>query len=389
MTSTTSPTHSTTTMTNRAVAFVLGFLVFAAYWPSIGGPATTPRWIVIFVMVPLLLCFANRVRLTLAHAIGFFFVAWCAISLTWSVSPNDGIGSLIGLVMLAAAFAVGSQLEDALPLYRGAALGMAISSVVVIGQWLDLITLPAHFLPAATFVNSGNMGEAAALVFVACLFHRIRWGMIVVAPALVLSGSHGAWLAVIVASLVWLWTNRRRWTAVICTVVLMVTTAIGASLLSSLAPNLASQRERLAIWTDSLQALSSPSRAMIGYGIGSYWETFPSIAKATDIANERPAHAHNELIDIAFETGLIGVGLFLLFAIALCGGIDPSRLILITLAVEACFAFPLRNPATAFLGVVVAGLAARDRSDLRSEIGVGRDRVRAWLSSRRRPQAAV
>jgi len=360
---------------------VLAFLVLAAYWPGIAGPATTPRWVALFTFVPLLLFFADRVRLTLSHVAGLAFIAWCAVTLAWSVSPLDGIGALAELATIGAVFALGSLSDDLTPLYRGAAVGIGVSSVLVIGQWLHLIDIPAFYLPAALFVNANHMGEAAALILVACMFNRIWWGVIASAPALLLSGSRAAVLAVVIACLYWLWAHRLRATAAVCCV-LALWLAVAAFFIVK--PDMNGQHERLAIWSDTARNLT-----FTGQGIGSYWEAFPDIAVATDISRVRPDHAHNEFLDIAFETGAVGFMLFLAFVATLRGPFNVERAVLIALMVEACFAFPFSNASTAFLGSVAAGAAARSRRDIRSEVVAGRDRIRAWLAAGKAAQTAV
>lgn len=374
----------TTSRTNGGIigtSSLLAFLVLAAYWPGIAGPATTPRWIVLFTLVPLLLFFADRVRLTLSHVAGLAFIAWCAVTLMWSVSPLDGIGALAELAAIGSIFALGSLSDDLTPLYRGAAVGIGVSSVLVIGQWLHLIDIPAFYLPAGLFVNANHMGEAAALVLVACLFNRIWWGVLASAPALLLSGSRAAVLAVAISCMAWLWANHLRATAAVCCV-LALWLAVAAFFIVK--PDMNGQHERLAIWSDTARNLT-----FAGAGIGSYWEAFPDIAVATDISRVRPEHAHNEFLDIAFETGAVGFLLFLAFAATLWGPFNVERAILIAVLVEASFAFPFSNPATTFLGSVAAGAAARSRRDIRSEVVAGRDRIRAWLAAGKAAQTAV
>lgn len=351
----------------------LGFAVMTAYWPGISGATTTPRWTVIAIAVPLLLFCGDRIKVTAAHALGLLFVAWCTLSLTWSASPLDGIDALWQLLLLAGMFALGSDVADFRPVIVGAASGIGISSAVMVAQWLGWIDLPSYHLPGGMFYNANYAAEAAALVAVACAAHRMWWGASMAAPSLILAGSRGALLAVFAAAAAWLW-GRSRWAAIGLLAIM-----IGASALLASPAGQQSIERRLAIWSDTARDLS-----IAGHGIGSFRTAFPAHAVKTDLTHERPARAHNEPLDVAFETGLIGLALALTFCATLVGPLNPERLVLIALAVECCFAFPLHMPATAFLGMLVAGHAAGRRRCLRSAIVGGRDRLRAWLDTRSR-----
>ena len=150
----------------------------------------------------------SRVRITFAHAAGLAFIVWCAVTLAWTSSLDDGIGALIELVFIAATFALGSITDDPKPLYLGAAVGIAVSSCAVILEHLQWETLPSYDLPSGLFYNAVNMGEAAALVVVACAASRLWLGVLAAAPALLLSGSRGAMLAVAAATMCWIWQQR-------------------------------------------------------------------------------------------------------------------------------------------------------------------------------------
>ena len=199
-------------------------------------------------------------------------------------------------------------------------------------------------------------------------------GAFVCAPPLLLSGARSAWLAVIVAGVAFVWS---RWPKV-GRVLVIVGAAIGVSTLVA-GYSGPSFQHRLNIWADT-----APNVTLAGRGLGSYWLTFPTIAQKTDVSRERPDRAHNEMLDIAYETGIVGAALFLVFCLALIGPLTTERFVLVALAVEAMFGFPLRAPATAFVGMLVAGHAARDRGRVLDQARNGRDRVRAWLARRRR-----
>lgn len=362
-----------------AARALLGFAVTAAYWPGISGAATTPRWMVLMIGVPLLLFFADRIVMTLSHALGAVFVLWCLATLAWTPQIDEGIGEAIHLIVLAAAFALGSTVTNMRPLYAGAAVGVAISGAVATAEHLGLLMLPAYGYPAGMFFNSNTMGETAALVVAACMASRLWWGAAFALPALILGNGRGPLLALVIVGFVGVWwlAKRARMPAVASIVGLVL--IVGAFALAPFAWRSNSISHRLAIWSDTARAVT-----LTGHGLGSFWSEFPKTAVRTAMVDRsRPARAHNEALDIAFEVGIIGIALIAAFVLTLFGPLSAERLVLIAVAVEACFAFPLHNPAAGFLAMVMAGSVARSGHRVIDAIGACRDRVRAWLARRR------
>lgn len=360
---------------NPVAAVLLGFAAMTAYVPGWAGAATTPRWIVIGVGSWLLFFFADRVTFTLAHVAGLVLVVWCVVTLAWSADIDSGIGALLLIIALVGVFALASVTDNPRPVMAGAAAGIAVSSAIVIVQWTgwssDLLPSYFSYRPAALFFNANYMGEAAALVIVGCLAYRLFTGALIAAPALLLSSARGAMLAVIAVAVAWLWHRGRAKCALALATAIVVLGLCSADGIGML--------HRIAIWSDTERNIT-----LAGHGLGSFWVKFPAVATATDLSKERPERAHNEVLDVAFETGVVGAALLCIFALTFVGPLNPARFVLIALAVEAMLAFPLHMPATAFLGAFMAGHCARDRLRLRDQVRVGRDRIRAWLDTRRR-----
>jgi O-antigen ligase len=363
-------------MRNIAIG-LLSLAVTAAYWPGISGAATSSRWIVLMIGAPLLLFFTGRIQWTLSHLGGALFVLWCLMTLAWTPQLDDGLGDAIHLIVLAAVFALGSTVKDTRPLYIGAAVGMALSGIVVSAEYLGLLALPSYGSRAGLFFNANTMGETAALVVIACLASRLWWCAAIAAPALIFSNARGPLLALIVTGIVVAWWlfKRARMPAVAAIVALAM---IVAGFIAVPFAERATSSKRFAIWSDTAHAIT-----VTGHGLGSFWAKFPDVAYKTDMSVERVARAHNEPLDIAFETGVIGLVLFVAFALTLIGPVTPERLVLVAVAVEACFAFPLHNPAAGFLAMVVAGHVARDRGHAVDEACARRGQLRAWLARRR------
>lgn len=352
---------------------ILAFLVMLAYWPGISGAAVAPRWAVVAGCL-LLVLVGPRLKLTTAHVSALLFAAWCAITLLWTNYPLDGVDALGRLILLAGAYCLGSQIADLRKVMIGAAIGLTVSSVVAIAQvyGIGLIEAPG---PAGLFWNKNYLAEAAALVLIWALASRCWWLIPGLLPAVYLPQARGAWLAIAVTAVLMLW-RRSRIAALAGGALALV--LIGYAVMSV---SLASGTERMAIWSDTASHLS-----LFGYGIGGFVENFPHIANNFVMATSRPGHAHNEYLQIAFETGLVGVALFSAFiGTLLRGELTPEKLVLIGLLVEAFLAFPFQLPATGFIGAVVAGRIAADRDHIRDAVAGRGVALFAWFFGRSRP----
>lgn len=333
--------------------YALGFLASSLYWPGIAGAASTPRWAILFVTVPWML---SPRRVSPAHVAGIAFIVWAAVTLAWSQAPLDGIDAIAILLLLAACFCLGDQSGTMRPVIIGAALGLTVSSIVALLQWLDIhpVRDDAFGGPSGLFVNGNYMAEAAALLIVGAIAERMWWLIPGLMPALLLPHARGAVLATMIAMIV----VFRSKSAVV--VALSGALALGAVWTAF---HINGQIiERFEMWSVTARNLN-----LLGHGLGSFWVGFADLDTQTAVTSS-PVHPHNEFLHIAFELGAVGLILALAFCVTLAGPIDTPRLILIALAVEACFAFPTHTPTTAFLGAFAAGHAVRNRYLLRSVV---------------------
>ena len=121
----------------------------------------------------------------------------------------------------------------------------------------------------------------------------------------------------------------------------------------------ASNAERLNIWQDTLDGLT-----FWGHGLGSYWDMFPHFASRIDVLvpiQTRPDHAHNDLLELIFETGAIGGLLALAIVATVFSSSSPERYIVICVFVMAFVGFSLHLPAT--LGMAAFALGRINRRD--------------------------
>jgi len=135
----------------------------------------------------------------------------------------------------------------------------------------------------------------------------------------------------------------------------------------------ASMAQRLAIWSATATHLT-----FFGHSIG----TFASIEQ-TALPRALVEHAHNDILEAAFEIGSPGTLVALALAsMAVYRAAFTERLVLVALAVEGLFGFPLHEPATVFMGAVVAGHAARGWPVVRLRESLRAASLRAWLVDR-------
>jgi hypothetical protein len=408
---------------------ILGFLLTALYCPGIAGAATTPRWGLLAVALPLILCFRGGVekhgdfgqtrsespgaldriagvatgpRFTLIHLFGSLFLAWSAISLIWTPNRLDGIGELIKLVILAQAFLLGSRLESLRRLLLGMSAGLILSSVTVLIQlgWPDIVYHTTTH--SGLFINSGSLGEIAALVLIGLIWDgrnarsdvrgvsmpaaipriyalrrlgAVGYLALGLLPCILLPASRGAWLALIAAFTLWLW-GRSKLSALA-----LIVLAIG-SLAFSLHEGFhaSSVVQRLGMWGDAVSGLD-----YLGHGIGSFWTDYAPLSNTLDIFVERPEHLHNDWLEIVFEQGAVGIaavgilGTWCLFA-ATRRRASVASYVLIGFAAESLVGFTLHVPCTAFVAALCLGHLARGRADIRDILHAGRVSLCSWLA---------
>lgn len=358
---------------NRFAFGAFGFLLTAAYCPYIVGAADTPRWLVLAVFVPIALIMlflrGDEIWVTWPHIIGFAFLLWAALSLLWTATPLDSIDALWPLALVGGCFALGSAIEDIEPLLIGAAFGIGISSALIViefatGWHLALGGAQVTRSLAGLFGNPDHAAEAAALVLVGLATFARKWSPVrfsllvgLILPCLALTLARGAVLAAAVGigTMAWQsdWPDRY---SMFLARIAVITGAVGLGIVVLLLhPGVASIHARLAIWADM-----GPGLTVFGRGIGSFAGTFPLFARHVDITAVRDMFAHNDLLQIAYELGLPGIGLAGAFVLLILRSIDPLRFVFLALVVEACFEFPAHLPATAGFGLMLAGCACRD-----------------------------
>lgn len=330
---------------------VLTFLVCVAFWPGILGAGMSPRWALMAAVLPLML---RSVPVTTAHLAVLTLLSWSALTLTWSEMRWDGVGALAHLCILAAAFWIGSSLRSLRPVYIGVCCGIGVSGLIAVAQWFGFTGIYQVSSPAGLFINGNTLAEIAVLALIAAIAERMWWFIPVLAPAALLPMARGPVLALIVALA--LWTRHRLIIAAVA-----CATAIGGAATMIVGWRMASVTERFDFWADTLSGVN-----LFGNGIGSFVGLYPHFATRINTLLIRPDHAHNDLLELAFELGAIGFFCIAACAVACLRGVGRTeKLVLVAFALEGCFGFPFHMPATAFVAALAAGHLCCERVPVR------------------------
>lgn len=346
-------------MTKRSVLFLFGFALAAMFWPGQAGAAEPSRWAYIAVAVPVGLFF-TRIRPSPTHWLIAAFLAWAAVTMLWADVYYDAASMLYHFVLMAGIFAICFEIEDPTWLYRGIGAGLGISTIICLIQKAGydpvIAVLPAGSgqNPSGLFINPSLLGEATA-PFVILMAARREWlwaGLVL--PCLVLAENRAGMIAFGICSLILAWQLRNKW--VWAGLGLLYIPALYLVVTKGLHP-WDSIPQRLAMWQGVWNGFS-----WLGHGVGQYYADFPLYSQALD-AQPSPvfvltAHAHNDLLEVFFEMGVPGV----ILMAGVCWTVwrrapFPEAIALAAMAITSLVGFPLREPFTAALAAIMAGIA--------------------------------
>lgn len=311
--------------------FILGLIATASYIPGYLGASVPTQWVLFSCLLPLGLWRSAAVdpRLPLA-ALGF-----AALSVLWAPNGWDGLYGLWLLCLWALAFHLGTTRSDFTPLWKGMAVGLYLSSLVAVAQAFKLSPLEAAAgNPGGLLFNSTLLGATCAIVLVALWQQGLFWWIHGLIPALVLSGSRGAFatLAIVFIARYVHWTVAA---ACLC---------LGAALLAT-SPS-GSDTLRLITWGTSIPHLDP-----FGNGLGS----FVTFLFGYEGRIYHPERMHNDYLQLIFELGLFAIPILGLYAIALSQRLSPEWPVFLAFATMGLFYFPLWAPSTSLVGCLLAG----------------------------------
>ncbi len=332
----------------------VGIILSSLYWPYIWGAATSPRWAFLAVILPILmLCYYKKIDFSIIHFVGLLFLGWCFLTLIWSANAYDGFDFAIKLVIIAEAFVLGSYLNSLRGLFIGLGLGLAVQSII--GTKTGL------------FINPNIFSETALIVCVGLLVYRVWIIAAALVPTIVMNGSRAAILIGACLIGLRLWRISR-----LLTVGLVL---VGLSIAIYFTDYLKTQSisERLIIFADTLRNIN-----LFGHGLGSFFSSYPFLTDSMDTLAYRPRFAHNDLLQIVFETGLVGGALIVAFFFMLLRFKVAERYVLLAFLGVGAFSFPAYLPVTAFIAAIVCGHIAGLRSKFRLSIAESRISLLEW-----------
>ncbi len=315
-------------------------ILSSLYWSTIYGPATSPRWAFLAVSLPILLLLKyEKVNFTILHLLGLSFLVWSTLSLFWTSNVYDGLDELIKLIILAQIFVLGSYLKSLREIFIGLAVGLTCSSILVI-----------FGVKAGLFVNVNILAETALIVCVGLFVYKLWWLIPGLLPSIILNGSRAAILTGAILFCGWIWSKSKLVSALfIATILLICIISIYYGY------KIESINERLIIYSDITLGLK-----LFGNGLGSFFSAYPYLTSEIDTVLSRPRFAHNDLLQIAFETGVIGIGLVAVIIFYMRQNYVFASFIAISL-----FSFPFHLPVTAFIAALVCGFTTREWSSVR------------------------
>jgi hypothetical protein len=343
----------------KTISGAAGFLVASLFFfPPIFSQE--PRWAILYVFGAVALIYIRRIPVE--ALLGLPFLAWAALSLSWSPDPGEGFIGVTSILVLGALFVVIRKMRhDHFPV---------IASLAILGA----LALTSIF--PGLYGGFGNQNWITEFVLLLSPFVLIwRWGLIpLAAAAFYLSWVNNSYteLPVLFVLLVVIAVRWRWWAGVLLAAPAVVwigwfPDALGPDLFSSLTSRAEVTINSVHLW------LESP---IWGHGLGSFnydyarfQESHLGLLSGTALfpVTVYVGAAHNEVLQCLVELGLVGVGLFGLFALGLIRLPDTpvqwaASASLLIGATLSLFAFPLQNPATAFVLITAMAILSASRS---------------------------
>jgi len=346
-------------------AFAAASLTFLIYTAD----PTVPRWAAIFTFTIILLLAGTgwlyRARPTF-RPFDWALLAllgWIALSVTWSSDYRQGL----------------------LELQRAVALGVLVfafsrASPERLATWIpvcaNLTLLAVMLLYAARPGISGGFGNSNWLLeWVAITLPLAAWAIVrrpmgwAAIPAVVLggwhvatSGSNAKWLLLavpVVCAVPWL-VRRRQWFAL---AVLALVVVNGALWMGAFGDPRASVLARAEIWINTAAIWSTAP--WVGVGLGGFdwnYDLFREFhmpylgATLMERLAIDAGLAHNELLQIVSEIGLVGLALAVICVLFMGRAGGPPAVTLAVAGVLSMVGFPLHFPSSAFVIMAAVGL---------------------------------
>lgn len=324
--------------------FLLGLLATICYVPGYTGTSIPTQWVFLSCALPFSLW--RNGPFHFLHILGIAFVAYALLAATWATNYHTAVLGVWYVLIWALSFWLGSVSTSLTSLWKGVAVGLAISNGVALAQALDFVPVeqadPYHY--AGLLFNHTVQGAAIALTIIALVAHRLWWYILPLPLGLILSGSRGSFLILGLTAV----ARYIHWL-----VALALLIAGSLLYLFYLDP---ADSNRLQLWGYALHGLT-----LLGWGPNTFDDVYyTGTDKLTGgLQIFRAGFTHNDYLQLWFEFGIAALVPYTILAFTLLARSAPDWPVAFAFAILSTFYFPLYCPLLAFLGALTAGHICR------------------------------
>ncbi len=261
-----------------------------------------------------------------AYGFGLLFFVYAAASLVWYFN-SEAVYLLIKWFILLQAFVLGHYLQSLKQLFEGLALGIGVSSVLVL-----------FGIKGGLFINPNTLAETGALVLVGALVYKSYWYIPGLLPS-VLNGSRAVLLSLGLTFSWWIWSRSRFLSILVACIGLIFFTYRFETI-----------HDRLSIWSYALSQTTLFGHGLATFRLDAYYNLV-----------SRPVFSHNDLLQILHELGIVGATLISGFFFYVLRIEKDEKYILFVFIIISMVAFPLYLPVTSFTCFIVCGYLVSNR----------------------------
>lgn len=250
------------------------------------------------------------------HAFAALFAWYASVSIAWS--PGNQLWSALLLSSFIISFSVGALIAD---LRKVWIVYCALLTALIASIFIDN--------PINAAGNPNYVACMAALGLAAAIVYRLWWFVPVAIIGLVYLQSRGGIMAAGVIGFVVLWRHSRfsALALVLLTVPVLIELKPGDYM-----PVAA----RLGVWQDTLNHLT-----VFGSGFGSFFESYMTWPRHTNMTLARPLHAYNDVLELIFDLGIGVIPLWIAIILIVARSRSNDRLVVAAFAACGLTFFPL------------------------------------------------
>lgn len=305
---------------------------FSFTFVRVAGAATFICWLSQVIL--------KRQKIKTDHFFGvaLLFLVWSACSLLWSVDRDKGVVAVITITQLVLLYLMSRNLIDSGEKLR-VVMGSYVIGAVVAAITAILGVYEAGFATRASIAGMQDPNHFAralsvGLIFTVYLTYKCRGyqrclyltGSFLLVWGVLLTGSRGAWLAVLTSiAAAFLFTRSKGFKITLVTTILLVVLFFNSVIISAMPPLIADRVVsmsdladrgcgRLDIWMVGLAMVKE--NWLAGVGINGFLTAYNDyIFKSHDEIMDRGVmrDAHNTFLCLLAELGMLGILLFSMF----------------------------------------------------------------------------